>query len=192
MRRALSLAPSGERVDWGLLCQLRKNRNQNKLPHFISLFAFSGAWCWMPGRRWQIRPSPTSLLTRVSFPSRALLPLHPLSFTALSRKMRRAPMMIPLLALVAFMAGCANAALTCDEYGRLMDRSKCWGPDIKMLVDGSLIGCAGMCENFVSEAYVQTCAWIAPRGACIYCNYHARGSPQTAGWTLPRVVHLAH
>ena len=71
--------------------------------------------------------------------------------------MRRAPM-IPLLPLVAFMAGCANAKLKCDGEGWLHDHSKCWAPDIKRLVGGSLVkDCCDNCGGegfYVSEAHV--------------------------------------
>ena len=91
--------------------------------------------------------------------------------------------MIPLLALVAFMAGWTNAALKCHNgnYGYLGDDSKCWAPDINRLVGGSW-----KCDSYgaVSDAHVQKVR--------IHCNYRARGSAQTAGWTRPWVVHSAH
>lgn len=58
-----------------------------------------------------------------------------------------------LLALVAFMAGCANAALTCYADGVLYDHSKCWAPDINRTVNGSLDGCK-YSSNRVSEVHV--------------------------------------
>lgn len=185
LRRALLSALSGERVGWGLLFQLFKIRNQKKPPPLYFPVCFSGTWCWMPGRRWQIRPPPISLLTRVSFPSRAPPPLHPLSFTAFSWKMRRAPKMIPVLALVAFMTGCANAALTCasGDHGILRDRSKCWAPDINRLAGGGSLQCDS--DGWVSEA--SMCVRSARRllqgggGASIHCNYRAREPLQTAG-----------
>lgn len=111
--------------------------------------------------------------------------------------------MIFLLALVAFM-GCANADLTCDEYWRLKDNSKCWARGLEGLLTGSRPGCLHGSTNYLSDSNPKSrngCLAIAAKinshvdynGPTIGCDYLRTDSDDDyETWDYLYILYVKH